>query len=57
LKSKRQNKINLELTVVNAGLHKTKRKSELWACNSGLTAKRLKALQTTLEEWGEGRNL
>jgi rRNA-processing protein FCF1 len=50
LTAKRQNKINLEPTAANTGLHNMKRKHELRTCDSGLAAKRLKALQTKLAE-------
>jgi rRNA-processing protein FCF1 len=49
-KVKKQNKINLELTAANAGLQNKKRKREVRSCDSGLAAKRLKALQTKLAE-------
>jgi rRNA-processing protein FCF1 len=49
-KIKKQNKINLELTAANEGLHNKKRKREILSCDSGLAAKRLKALQTKLAE-------
>lgn len=50
LKAKRENIINLELTTANAALHNKKRKRSLRTCDSGLAAKRLKALQTRLVE-------
>jgi hypothetical protein len=54
LRSKRQNIINLELTAANIGLRvrNRKRKRKPRVCDSGLAAKRLKALQARLaEEW------
>jgi hypothetical protein len=50
IKSKKQNIINLELTSANAGLHNKKTERKRRACDSGLAAKRLKALQTRLAE-------
>jgi hypothetical protein len=50
---KRPNESTLELTAESAGQHNKKRKRECRSCDSGLAAKRLKALQTKLAEGQE----